>query len=56
MDALYNGLGYVRQTEPQVHSTIFDRIRLHQVESQMTSILLARKKVFEGIMSRLHFT
>ena len=29
MDALYNGLGYVRQTEPLVHSTIFDRIRLH---------------------------
>ena len=33
VESLYNGLEYVQQTEPKVHSTIFERIRVHQVDS-----------------------
>lgn len=56
MDALNNGLEYVSMTQPEVHNTIFDRIRLLHCESQITRIYNSRKRVFEAIMARLHFS
>ena len=52
---LNNGLDYISMKYPNVHSTIYHRIRLLHCEEYITQILNSRVRMLEGILARLHF-